>query len=131
MAEYAGNLAFLSNSFSAGAYLDGVRYPTVAHAYQAAKTEDTETRELVRSLVTPREAYAAGRKLEIRHDWNDVKERVMLELLRSKFENPILATMLADIDEVEIGDGWLATLLKRVRIEVVGRLADDDALCTP
>jgi predicted NAD-dependent protein-ADP-ribosyltransferase YbiA (DUF1768 family) len=91
---------------------------------------DAATREMVRSLATPSMAYAIGRKLVVREDWNDVKESVMLELLRSKFDNPLLAALLVDTSDAEIGDGWLATLLKRVRIEVFERLNAEDTLCT-
>ena len=76
-------------------------------------------------LKTPGEAYTIGRKLPIREDWNDVKEAIMLDLLRKKFENPILAVFLSEITSEDIGEGWLASMLKQVRCEVIEQLKQD------
>lgn len=76
---------FLSNFWPAPVKLDGVEYPTVEHAYQAAKTFDPHQREVIRGLPKPGQAKRAGRAFKARPDWPAVKVDVMLDLLRQKF----------------------------------------------
>ncbi len=42
--EFKGEFRFLSNFFPSRIYHDGIEYPTVEHAFQAAKTLDFEQR---------------------------------------------------------------------------------------
>lgn len=116
--KYVGNLSFLSNSFPASVFINGVKYPTVAHAYNALKTDDASVREQICLLPTAREAYVAGRNVPLRPDWNRVNRDIMLDLLRKKFENPFFAHSLANVSDDELGNDWLAQLLKMVRDEL-------------
>lgn len=59
-------------------------YPTSEHAFQAAKTFDPAERAAIAMLKTPGEAKRAGRKLNLRPDWEDVRFSVMVEILYSK-----------------------------------------------
>ena len=86
---------FLSNFHPAPVRLDGVEYPTVEHAYQAAKTMDATERRHVGSAPTPAEAKQRGAAVTLRHDWNDVKVAVMRNLLHQKFADPLLRERLA------------------------------------
>jgi len=63
---FVGQYAFLSNFYRAPVMLDGVGYPTVEHAYQAAKTGDPKEREWVRSAPSPGEAKRRGRRVRKR-----------------------------------------------------------------
>lgn len=65
--------------------LDGEWYPTVEHAYQAAKTLDRRERGIVQAAETPGRAKRLGRTLTIRSDWEEVKLDVMWGLLGQKF----------------------------------------------
>jgi ribA/ribD-fused uncharacterized protein len=76
---------FLSNFWPAKIVLDGEAYPTVEHAYQAAKSFDPESRELIRGLLKPAWAKRAGRRLKARSDWDVAKVDVMRTLLEQKF----------------------------------------------
>lgn len=73
-------------------------YPTVEHAFQAAKTLNHNERAAFAydavHAMTPGDAKRAGRALVLRPDWEDVKLDVMLDLLRLKFEDPHLASLL-------------------------------------
>ena len=77
------------SNFSGHAFvLDGVRWPSVEHFYQAQKFDDEAFRERIRLCHTPREAKNLGRSSEspIRAGWDDDKESVMRRALRAKFE---------------------------------------------
>jgi len=109
--SFKGAYAFLSNFTPAVVRLPGSdrKYPTVEHAYQAAKTTDDDTRYAIWSARTPGRAKRLGQKVQIRPDWEDVKLGVMLGLLRQKFgDHEVLQTQLlatGDMDLVE-GNGW-------------------------
>jgi ribA/ribD-fused uncharacterized protein len=74
-----------SNFSPAPVTLDAREYPTVEHAYQAAKTLDPTEREWVRVARSPGEAKRRGRRVTMRPDWDAVKVEVMRDLLRQKF----------------------------------------------
>ena len=82
---FSGEFRWLSNFWPALVNLDGMTYPTVEHAYQAAKTTDEDARKLIRDAPSPGKAKRMGGRLAIRPDWGDVKLRVMEDLLRQKF----------------------------------------------
>ena len=87
---------------------DGEVYPSVEHAYQAAKTLDVIARGLFRhTFSTPGEAKRAGRRLELRADWEEIKVSVMESLLRQKFcdARTGLGRQLVDTGDHELVEG--------------------------
>ena len=135
--EFAGKYRFLSNFAPVyfGVVLDGETYPTVEHAYQAAKTFDAKERTFIRMLSKPGQAKRAGRSVRLRGDWDAVKLDIMLHLLRQKFGNARLRDALlatGDSELVEgnywgdtfwgkcagVGDNHLGRLLMQVREEI-------------
>lgn len=110
--SFTGEYEFLSNFSKSIVYYDGVQYPTVEHAYQAAKTLDLDKRLVISELKTPALAKKAGRKLSIREDWGDVKIGIMESLVRQKFvNNPTLRFQLTSTMEAELieGNWWKDT----------------------
>jgi len=109
IADFQGDYAFLSNYAPAQVMLDGEVFPTVEHAYQAAKSLAPAEREKIRCASTPDLARKMGRKLTPRPDWPEVKVGVMRDLVRQKFErHPDLQKLLlatGDVDLVE-GNTW-------------------------
>jgi len=83
--EFHGEHWWLSNFSDSKVNYEGVEYPTVEHAYQAAKTLDVEDREKIRTSGPPAKAKKLGRKVVIRADWESIKFDVMESLLRQKF----------------------------------------------
>lgn len=116
---------------------EGVTFPTVENAFQAAKhAEPTiEWLELM-SQVTASEAKIKGRRCPLREDWEEVKESIMLDLLRQKFRthryshDVLLGTRDAELIETNTwndkewgvcngeGKNKLGKLLMRVRAEL-------------
>lgn len=104
--DFRGPYAFLSNFFAAPVTFEGVAYPTVEHAYQAAKTLDPKARERVRAAATPELAKKLGAKLTLRPNWPEVKVEVMRALLRQKFQShPELAELLRKTGDAELVEG--------------------------
>ena len=103
--RFDGAFRFLSNFWPSWVYLDGEPYPTVEHAFQAAKTLDLDERHHVRLAPTPGKAKGFGRRLVLRPDWEEVKVQVMLDLLRQKFAQPSLAERLLATGELDIVEG--------------------------
>ena len=101
--------SFSNFSYDPVVYED-IWYPTSEHAFQAAKTFDIAERQRIASLPSPREAKAAGRKVVLRPDWEDVKYDIMVEILRDKFSerNPQARQTLLDsgTEYLEEGNTW-------------------------
>jgi ribA/ribD-fused uncharacterized protein len=103
--SFHGEYRFLSNFWPAIVEMDGIIYPTVEHAYQAAKTFDQSARLKIQALREPGNAKRAGRRVSLRPDWEAVKLDVMLSLLRSKFTEKSLADKLLATGEYELLEG--------------------------
>lgn len=82
---FRGEHRWLSNFAAAQVNLDGMSYPTVEHAYQAAKTLNPVERGRIRTAPTPGDAKRWGRQGTQRKDWEAVKIDVMYGLLKQKF----------------------------------------------
>lgn len=88
--QFKGAYRFLSNFYPApvriiGPDADGANYATLEHAFQAAKTLDMKWRVKIWQAATPNIAKALGRKAPLRPGWDDMRNLVMLDLLRQKF----------------------------------------------
>lgn len=89
IAEFRGEHRFLSNFYPAEISHDGITYPTTEHAFQAAKTLDFGERWEISQLPTPGDAKRAGKGVQLRPDWEQVKEQIMLELVILKFASHV------------------------------------------
>jgi ribA/ribD-fused uncharacterized protein len=104
--RFDGEYFFLSNFYPADVSYSGVDYPTIEHAFQAAKTLDPEERSLVFKSGSPGAAKRLGRKVKMRGDWDSIKFGIMEELIRQKFTRyPDLRQLLLDTGDVEIIEG--------------------------
>lgn len=103
--SFKGKHGFLSNFYPAKIKYLEFTYPSVEHAYQAAKTTDKSLRRQMTHASTPSEAKKWGRKLPLRPDWDDVKLGIMELLLRQKFSKPNIAQALLDTGEAELIEG--------------------------
>ncbi len=102
--SFSGEYRFLSNFYPVEVVLDGVTYPSVEHAYQAAKTLDLEKRKEFLD-VTSGTAKRLGQRLEIRPDWGAVKLSVMTRLNEQKYMQPDLRKKICDTYPQDIVEG--------------------------
>lgn len=103
--SFKNEFGFLSNFYEASVYIDGKRYRTVEHAYQAMKSDDPTVRELIRNAKTPYDAKKLGKSVQLPSDWDTKKFGIMRELIRQKFDNPFLAPLLLATDDAELVEG--------------------------
>lgn len=102
--EFRGEFCWLSSFWPAKVEMDGIVYPTVEHAYQAAKTTDLDEREKVRNCKTPGQAKRVT--VSMREDWEDLKLVVMRRLVKQKFQkHPDLRQKLIDTGNMQIQEG--------------------------
>lgn len=135
---FKGPYRFLSNFYRYRVGFEGYFYPTVEHAYQAAKTLSLTDRFAICNTDTPGEAKKLGRSVPLREGWDSMKLKVMLELLRNKFmysplKDALLATGTELLVEVNtwgdtywgvcnnVGSNNLGKLLMKVRYELILR----------
>jgi len=106
--SFDGEFAFLSNFSPSLLEYEGLTYPTLEHAFQAAKSLDPARRIEIAELPTPGLAKRAGRKVACRSDWDAVRVEVMRELLRIKFApgSPLAAQLLATGDRRLVEGNW-------------------------
>lgn len=99
---FSGEYWFLSNFASVSVVLDGMSYPSVEHAYVAAKTLDSELRAKVARLTKPGDVKKLGRTFKLRANWESIKVDVMLDLLIQKFAQEPFRTNLLNTGDVDI-----------------------------
>jgi len=135
--SFSGQHTFLSNFSAANVELDGEVYPTVEHAYQAAKTLDVDERHKIRlQAKTAGQAKKMGNKVKLRKNWEMIKVVVMRSLLEQKFavgtmpHDWLLKTGDAELIEGNywhdtfwgvcdgVGENWLGRLLMEIRDEL-------------
>jgi len=96
-----GEYGCFSNFSRHSIFLNGKRWPTTEHFFQAMKFQGTEHEEAVRMAKRPMEAASMGRdrKRPFRRDWESVKDQIMLEAVRAKF------TQHDDLKAILLGTG--------------------------
>ncbi len=144
--EFSGANRFLSNFWPVpnGVIFERVSFPTVEHAYQAAKSLRRDDWLHVAALAKPGDAKRWGRLCEVRKDWDVVKITVMTDLVRQKFQQEPLRGMLlrTGAEELREGNTWndvfwgvcsgrgenrLGKILMQVRRELRGSIKQGDA----
>lgn len=103
--EYAWLSNFYESDIVDG---NGIIYPTVEHYFQALKTTDPVARYDIALAPTPGKAKRKGRQVNLRPDWEQIKEQVMYNAIIQKFSNKALREkLLATEDEyLEEGNLW-------------------------
>jgi ribA/ribD-fused uncharacterized protein len=104
--HFKDEYSWLSNFEKVQIEYEGRVYPSVEHAYIAAKSEDEGWRELCTSTK-----YRAGdlkqisKEIELRDGWDDMKVYVMYDLLKKKFTQQPFKNKLLDTGDVELIEG--------------------------
>ena len=114
--------------------LDGKRWPTSEHYFQAQKFEDSSKREEIRKANRPMLAARLGRDLKskLRRDWESVKVGIMRDAVRAKFaQHENLRALLLSTGDARLvehtendsywgdgGDGSGKNMLGRILMEI-------------
>lgn len=102
--QFKDEYRWLSNFWPSKVTLDGVTYPSVENAYQAAKTVIKDERKFFVNC-TSGQAKRRGKEITQREDWPFIKIAVMRDLLIQKFRDPILKQKLIDTGDQRIREG--------------------------
>lgn len=131
--EFRGKYYFLSNFYEAPVTWNGLTYLNNEAAFQSAKT--FSDRECFTNL-DPSSAKKLGRKVQLRSDWENVKDDVMYEICKAKFsqntelKKGLLSTSNENLEEGNtwgdkiwgtvhgIGENRLGKILMRIREEL-------------
>ncbi|MBM4370902.1 MAG: NADAR family protein [Deltaproteobacteria bacterium] len=91
IAGFRGTYRWLSNFWPVTVRLEDdpiTTYPSVEHAYQAAKTLNVDWRLEIAAQTTPGGAKRIGKHMPLRPGWDGMRVAVMRDLLRQKFAAP-------------------------------------------
>lgn len=102
--RFRGEYGWLSNFHPVEVVYEGITFPSVENAYQAAKTLSIGARSAI-SQMTAAEAKKAGKNVVVRGDWGSIKLTVMNGLLRQKFSYSDLRAKLVATGDEEIIEG--------------------------
>lgn len=117
-------------------------WPTSEHAFQAMKTLDHDTQELIRKQSSPGKACYIGRQIPLRADWNNViggsslaftpcvlvKDEIMFEIVLAKFQqNPgirqeLLSTGSAHLIEAAVSDPYWGEGCSKIGLNKLGQV---------
>ena len=103
--SFRGKYYFLSNFFPAEVTYSGLTYQNNEAAFQAQKTYSKEER-IEFTTLEPRDAKRRGRRVHLRRDWEQVKDRIMEEIVRAKFsQNEELKEQLLATGDAQLVEG--------------------------
>ena len=103
--NFKGKYAFLSNFEPTDIVFNRIVYRSAEAAFQAQKTFDVDERLYIARL-SPSEAKKAGRKVNLRKDWELNKVSIMFDVVLAKFsQNEELKTKLLDTGEQGLVEG--------------------------
>lgn len=103
--SFRGKYYFLSNFFPAEVTYSGLTYQNNEAAFQAQKTYSKEER-IEFTTLEPRDAKRRGRRVRLRRDWEQVKDRIMEEIVRAKFsQNEELKEQLLATGDAQLVEG--------------------------
>jgi len=95
--NFSGRYSFLSNFYKTVIFNPDAmshNFPSVEHAYQAAKTHDLNDKRIIALAQTPGQAKSLGQKVKLRDDWKEIRIDIMYDLVAKKFSKPGLAKKL-------------------------------------
>lgn len=96
---------YLSNFFETPVTYKGLTYRNAEAAFQAQKCANPTQAHLFTRLLGA-EAKALGKRLPLRADWNEVKVKIMYEIVNAKFaQNREIAQQLVDTGELVLVEG--------------------------
>ncbi len=97
---------FLSNFYYAPIIHMGMKFKSNEAAFQAAKCPQMACKF---QSLNPSEAKRLGRRIELREDWEQVKDNIMYQICKEKFfQNPDLGRLLLETGDAELieGNNW-------------------------
>lgn len=108
IAKFENEYFFLSNFCEVSLEYNGLTYGSTEAAFQAQKCMTDEER-IAFTKYSPDKSKRAGKRVNLRPDWEDVKIRIMEEVLRAKFtqHKDLAERLISTGDKILIeGNDW-------------------------
>ena len=102
--EFEWEYYFLNNFYITPVQYENLIYPSAEAAFQAAKCIDENNRRIFQTM-SPEEAKKHGRKVQLRPDREEIKLKIMTEILKSKFRDETLKKRLIDTGSATLIEG--------------------------
>lgn len=83
--QFIDEYFFLSNFYECPVIYDGLKYNSSEAAYQAQKVINPDDK-VVFCKLTPEQSKKFSRVIEIRDDWDNIKEEIMQNIVYNKFK---------------------------------------------
>ncbi len=104
--EFKNEYFFLSNMYPCKILYKGLVYKSAESAFQAQKVLEPEMQEQFTELSGPEARKFGKYHVTLRSDWPQVKEEIMLDIVRTKFEqHPALMEKLLDTKQELLYEG--------------------------
>jgi hypothetical protein len=104
--KFADEYRFLSNFYAVPIVIGDDVFPSVEHAYQAAKNPTDVHWRACLIAPTPGIAKRLGWRTKLRPDWHEIRAEVMFALLKQKFaKGSALAAKLLETGDEELVEG--------------------------
>lgn len=103
--RFRGKYYFLSNFFICNVEYENLTYTNTEAAFQAQKSLDTNIKRKFTDL-DPLKAKRLGRRIDLRDDWNEIRDEVMYNVCMAKFsQNDDLRKSLIDTGDATLIEG--------------------------
>lgn len=102
--SFRGEYHFLSNFYETPVCVYGIKYPNAEAAFQAQKCVLPEEAEAFKTM-SPQMAKRYGRMVQLKPNWEQIKDSIMLTVVRAKFKNPVLKDLLLNTGAAELIEG--------------------------
>ena len=115
MYAFLGDKYFLSNGYECPLVYEKIEYPSAEAAYNAQKSEDIEIRKQFCTMKW-KQARDYGQEVKLRDGWDDMRDEIMLNVIRAKFKNNklrerLLMTRTEYLEEAnDFGDTYWGTV---------------------
>jgi hypothetical protein len=106
--EFKGEFRWLSNFSEVPVILGGVKYPSVEHAYQSAKSEVESWKEFCAETPEAGKVKNASKGISVISTWKRINLEIMKDLLIQKYnQEPYKSKLIATgKEEIQEGNLW-------------------------
>ncbi len=122
-----GRYKALGNSYLADILVGGIPYPSVEHAFQAAKVSDIFLKHKISKTTSLAEVEKLLEDTWVRPNWEEVKYATLHQLMKLKFQSSkTLKDLLISTTPSPLGDpkdARVGRILMEVRNEISGRVS--------
>jgi len=107
--QFRGKYSPFSNFSFHTVALENIVFPTGEHAFQCYKAKTEDGFDAVLEAPTPSNAKRIARQIDMRDDWEEVKDEVMYNVIKAKVEQhrDVKELLLSTGDEeIQEGNTW-------------------------